>query len=819
MDKPLVIITGATGNLGRSVAAVLSADYRIVGLDLKAEALTFPVIKVDLASDQSVLEALAQIRARHGGRVASVIHLAAYFDFTGKEHPLYRSVNVEGTRRLLRALQDFEVEQFVYSSTMLVHAPCAPGEQIDESWPIDPRWAYPKSKALAEEVIREEHGSIPYAILRFAGVYDEESAVPTLSNQIARIYEREFESFFYSGSPLVGQSMVHREDLVEAVRLAVQRRDTLPPDAEILIGEPEALGYDALQDEIGYLIHGIEDWPTLRVPKPVAAVGVWAQDKLEPVVPDAIDEGEKPFIKPFMIRLADDHYALDIGRAEKLLGWRPHHRLKDELPKMIAALKRDPLAWYKRNGLRPPHDLAEAAALGKHPEEVRRASDERYRREHSETRWAHFVNLMLGTWLLTQPPLIGVVEPLLRWTEIVSGVLLIVFASLSLSWHAPWARWISAAIGAVVMAAPFVFWTDNPTAYLSDTLVGMLIFGFAVGTKPEVGPSPLARVTGPQVPQGWTYNPSSWTQRIPIIALALIGLYVSRYLAAYQLGYVSDVWEPFFQGSVEDPRNGTEEIITSEVSEAWPVSDAALGGYTYGLEILTGIVGSRARWRTMPWLVLLFGLMIAPLGIVSIFFIIIQPIWIGTWSTLALIGAAAMLIQIPYSLDELVAVGQFLRRRARAGKNVLRVFLFGDTDEGGAGDVPDEFDRPARAIMKDVAIGGVSLPWNLAIAAALAASLLFTRVTFGATPPIADWDHLLGSLALTVISIAAAEVARSVRFLLIPIGAALCVTPFAFGAETLHAAYNVLLGLALIDLAIRRGEVSAQYGSWNRLIA
>jgi hypothetical protein len=551
----------------------------------------------------------------------------------------------------------------------------------------------------------------------------------------------------------------------------------------------------------------------------VAAVGVWAQDKLEPVVPDAIDEGEKPFIKPFMIRLADDHYALDIGRAERLLGWRPHHRLKDELPKMIAALKRDPLAWYKRNGLRPPHDLAEAAALGKHPEEVRRASDERYRREHSETRWAHFVNLMLGTWLLTQPPLIGVVEPLLRWTEIVSGVLLIVFASLSLSWHAPWARWISAAIGAVVMAAPFVFWTDNPTAYLSDTLVGMLIFGFAVGTKPEVGPSPLARVAGPQVPQGWTYNPSSWTQRIPIIALALIGLYVSRYLAAYQLGYVSDVWEPFFQGSVEDPRNGTEEIITSEVSEAWPDSDAALGGYTYGLEILTGIVGSRARWRTMPWLVLLFGLMIAPLGIVSIFFIIIQPIWIGTWSTLALIGAAAMLIQIPYSLDELVAVGQFLRRRARAGKNVLRVFLFGDTDEGGAGDVPDEFDRPARAIMKDVAIGGVSLPWNLAIAGALAASLLFTRVTFGATPPIANWDHLLGSLALTVISIAAAEVARSVRFLLIPIGAALCVTPFAFGAEALHAAYDVLLGLALIGLALRRGEVSAQYGSWNRLIA
>src|SRR3546814_10678754 len=76
----------------------------------------------------------------------------------------------------------------------------------------------------------------------------------------------------------------------------------------------------------------------------------------------------------------------------------------------------------------------------------------------------------------------------------------------------------------------------------------------------------------------------------------------------------SDVFSSdlFFQGSPNDPRNGTEEIITSYVSEAWPVSDAAVGGYTYALEILTGIIGSRMRWRSMPWLVLLFGLMIAP---------------------------------------------------------------------------------------------------------------------------------------------------------------------------------------------------------------
>jgi hypothetical protein len=88
---------------------------------------------------------------------------------------------------------------------------------------------------------------------------------------------------------------------------------------------------------------------------------------------------------------------------------------------------------------------------------------------------------------------------------------------------------------------------------------------------------------------------------------SLLRDYVMVSLAAYQLGHIPDAWDPFFAGSPLDPQNGTEEIITSAVSKAWPVSDAAVGGYTYLLEILTGIIGSRMRWRTTPWLVVLFA--------------------------------------------------------------------------------------------------------------------------------------------------------------------------------------------------------------------
>ena len=255
------------------------------------------------------------------------------------------------------------------------------------------------------------------------------------------------------------------------------------------------------------------------------------------------------------------------------------------------------------------------------------------------------------------------------------------------------------------------------------------------------------------------------------------------------------------------------------------MSDAALGGYTYLLEILTGLVGSRQRWRTAPWLVLLFGLMIVPLGITTILFIVIQPVLLGTWSTLALVGGAAVLLQIPYSLDELLATGQFLRRRAKAGKPWLRVLFLGDTDEmsvtSGEEPVPDpddEFDRPAAAVLKAAVGGGVSLPWNLALTGLVGLSLLFTRVTLGVDGSLADAHHIIGSLVLTGVSIAATDVARPARALNALLGVGLMGLPFLFEGSSMAAAVTIGSGLALVLLSIRRGAVQDRYGHWNRCL-
>ncbi len=812
MDTPrdIVLVTGSSGGIGSQVTKALEAEYLVVGFDLEVEQ-DERNIAVDLTSDESVSAGFATLHERFGNRIAAVIHLAAYFDFSGEKSPMYRKVNIEGTRRLLQALQSFDVGHLFYSSTILVHEGTEPGVRIDEDSSLGAHWAYPRSKLATEQVIEKHHGEIPYTVLRLAGVYDEEHLVPSLAHQVQRIYERNFQSHLFSGDTAAGQSFIHADDVVDAFCAAVRRRAELRNTRALLVGEPEVMSYAELQDDLAQRIHGTR-WRTWSIPKPLAQMGSWLQVKSEAVIPDAIDQGREPFIKPFMIPLADDHYEIDIGRARDKLQWQPKHTLRERLPAIVDALKSDPEGWYTKNALTPPAWMTPDEADDVDLDELRTAHDQLNRREHRQNLWAHFLTIALGSWLVTSPPILGYQATALAISDIAAGALLVLTGALSLSWRMAWARLLSGLIGFYLLFAPLIFWAPTAAAYLNDTLAGSLAIGFAMLTRPPVGVSPTARMTGPDVPEGWDYSPSDWTQRLPIIALAFVGLYVSRYLTAYQLGHIDSAWDPFF-GS------GTERIITSEVSKAWPVPDAGVGAVTYILEILTGLIGSRRRWRTMPWLVILFGVMIIPLGAVSIFFIIIQPIVIGTWCTLCLIGAAAMVVQIPYSFDELLATGQFLRQRRRKGRALWPVLLHGDTASGGRKEGPEDFERSLGQLNRDIWGGGVNLPWNLVASIAIGAGLMCTRLLFDTAEPLANADHLIGALVITVSVTALAEMARPLRFLNVVFGIALIVLPwFVGGGIAIGVWADVVAGLALIALAVPRGRIVNSYGRWDRVL-
>jgi nucleoside-diphosphate-sugar epimerase len=359
-ESGIVIVTGSNGTIGDAVMRRFAGRFDdVVGFDRKAPNPPPPgctAVAVEITSDESVREGLFMIREHHGAHVASVIHLAAYYDFFGEPSTKYDEITVRGTGRLLRGLReiDFHVEQFVFSSTMLVHRPAEPGQFINEDWAIEPTWAYPESKVRTEQLIREERGGIPAVLLRISGVYDDLCHSIPLAHQIQRIYERQLTSRLYAGSTSHGQSFMHLDDLVDAIALVVERRAALPPELPLLLGEPEPLSYDEVQHTFARLIHG-EELETLEVPgvlAPLAKAGAWVMEKLP---------GADPFIKPWMIDRANDHYALDITRARTLLGWEPKRSLRGTISKMIAALKADPLGWYRENELEPTSEMQERA--------------------------------------------------------------------------------------------------------------------------------------------------------------------------------------------------------------------------------------------------------------------------------------------------------------------------------------------------------------------------------------------------------------------------------------------------------------------------
>ncbi|MEN9653890.1 MAG: hypothetical protein RL235_2 [Chlamydiota bacterium] len=329
--RELVVITGASGRIGSRLARALAPVYDVIGLDLHParQASGALHISTDITSDESVRSALHEIAKKRGKQIASFVHLAAYYSFSGSASNQYERITLQGTRRILESLKGWQVDQFVFSSTMLVHAPSE--SKIDEESPLKPSWAYPESKIKAEQIILDNE--IPSTILRIAGCYDDEGHSIPLGNMILRIAEKRLTSRFFPGNLNHGAAFLHFDDLTSAFGQAIAHRKTLMPGSIFLIGEGHTFGYDQLQRKMWELLHGMPR-RTYSIPKWFAKLGAYV-DGMNPF-------SKETFIKPWMIDFADDNYVLDITKAQRQLQWVPAHNVMLSLPNMIAAFQRDP---------------------------------------------------------------------------------------------------------------------------------------------------------------------------------------------------------------------------------------------------------------------------------------------------------------------------------------------------------------------------------------------------------------------------------------------------------------------------------------------
>jgi uncharacterized membrane protein len=175
-----------------------------------------------------------------------------------------------------------------------------------------------------------------------------------------------------------------------------------------------------------------------------------------------------------------------------------------------------------------------------------------------------------------------------------------------------------------------------------------------------------------EIPPGWDYNPSTWRERGPLLALAGVGLIISCSLALYQFGVLPEPWDPIFGAA------SSASVLHSPISAMLPVPDASLGALAYAAEIGVGVIGGEARWRTRPGVVLLFGLIVLGLGLVSMLLLILQGAVVHSWCALCLVSAAISIFLLSMVPGEVLAAAQAIRRSQADGVS-LRLALLGSS--------------------------------------------------------------------------------------------------------------------------------------------
>jgi hypothetical protein len=406
--------------------------------------------------------------------------------------------------------------------------------------------------------------------------------------------------------------------------------------------------------------------------------------------------------------------------------------------------------------------------------------------------WIFFAVAALGIWLLAAPHTFGFQNGSLIYSNWICGILFIFLGCKGRKTRSASSLWSIAIIGIWLQLSPLLFWAKEPAAYLNDTLVGSLALLLALVLHPIPGMLPDIE---PSVPPGWSYNPSAWPTRIWIAFLAFICWMISRYLAAYQLGYVETIWDPFFSP-------GTKAVLESSVSKAFPVSDAGLGALAYTCEFFAACIGGKNRWRTAPWAVLIFGILVIPVSLVSVLLIILQPLSVGTWCALCLCTASCMLIGIPFAIAEVAATLEYLRDSRE--KSMLSLVFKGGLCPGASVEKnPAPIDGSLGSLWK-AACTGISASWHHFATIAVGVSLMAAPSLFDLPKAVRDADPIAGALAIVVAVISMSEKMGFIRFVNGIFGVWTLVQLFWLDGTPLAYGYHGVAAILLIVFSKRR---------------
>jgi nucleoside-diphosphate-sugar epimerase len=319
-----VVVTGASGYLGRHLVAALSRcgadvvalvrDKTRVPRDMEGKA---EIVEGNLCDRASISRAMAG---------ASIVFHCAAATKNNVAWSVHEETNVQGTRTVLEEALDVGVQRVIHVSSIVVYGLDArkTREGLDESAPFarnrDPWAYYLRSKLEADKLALDLHREkgLPVTVLRPGLIYGPGGA-RTLGKGLLDVGP--IRLTFGAGSNALPFSYI--DNVVDALLLASVTPDAIG-QAYNIVDEPQtSVRSCALQ---GAQLAGERIYP-VPVPRPLLMTAAGALERRQ----DRSGSDSPPRLSRFVVRSACADIRYSSAKARRELGWEPEVSLRDGL--------------------------------------------------------------------------------------------------------------------------------------------------------------------------------------------------------------------------------------------------------------------------------------------------------------------------------------------------------------------------------------------------------------------------------------------------------------------------------------------------------
>jgi nucleoside-diphosphate-sugar epimerase len=348
---PSIIVTGASGFVGRNFLEAVKENYYIYGIARRSRTEAGVAyhpnihwIQCDIANKSSVNEVMHHIIEQGGADF--VLHLAAFYDFNYTESTEYQRTNVNGTKNILELAKEIGIRRFIFASSLAGSNFPAKGVYNTEKSPLDANYAYAHSKKEGEKMVREYSKWFSCSVVRFAAVFSDWCEYAPLYKFLTTWLSRRWDSRILAGKGESAVSYIHIRCLVKLLISILNMNESLP-SFDIYAASPDGSTSHRELFQIATHYYLGQSKKPIFIPKPLTYPGIMFRNLLQSLrlTPD------EHFEQLWMLKYIDLKLNIDSSYTRKALSWEPtpRHHITRRLLFLIEKMKSHPDEWHLKN--------------------------------------------------------------------------------------------------------------------------------------------------------------------------------------------------------------------------------------------------------------------------------------------------------------------------------------------------------------------------------------------------------------------------------------------------------------------------------------